>query len=550
MMGTARKPGQWPRRSVSLFASGLAAGVLAGFLFGGACPSRAQDQQRDTSIVPIVDPKYATMTVARVGPINITAQQFLLSYEFGPAFAKRRKDSRQKYLEFMIYEKLLALDAADRGARSSPQFRRSVAEITGDLVTEELYKDDILRKVRVTGAELREAMADQRVRYSLRWLYAPTKEEIDRIRDTLALGVTFDSLFRRQGTGPGGTGLHSRETTRFQLRNERPLIAAAVDTLKPSVPSPPIEGPDGWYIMSLNDITFDAIATDADAAKEQYDARRALTQRKADRLSDAYVNTIMSDHAPVIEPKTFGLLSAYLAQLWVPADQRTSWDLGRSLDREMSLAAIINIDRFGDQPLVRMKDRQVLLSRFLSWYRARDKILKLQTTSLYAFESSLEGLVWQMVRDGLLIERATGRGLQKRESVRSQKKWWEEKILYTLEKNALSDSINVNEGLLRKYYQEHQRTYRTPKGDTLTFADARDEVKKDVYAGELTRRLLHRIIALKRKYPVEIRKDVLLTLPVDDESEPRAVDVYFAKTGGTFPHPAFPTIDYDWQAWE
>lgn len=548
MMGTACKTGS--RRSVRFFVPGLAVGVLVSLLWSGAAFVWAQGQRGDTPILHVTDPKYATVIVARVGPISISAQQFLLSYEFGPAFAKRHKNSRQKYLEFMINEKLLALDAADRGARSAPQVRRSVAEIEKDLATEELYSDDILSKIRITDAELQAAMADQRVHYSLRWLYGSTKEKIERVKAMLARGAPFDSLYRMQSAGSDGKDIRSLETTRFQLRNQRPAIAAAVDTLKPSFPSAPIEGPDGWYIMILRDITYDAIATDADAIKGRYDAQRALTQRKADSLSDAYVNRIMSEHAPIIDPKTFGLLSAYLAQLWVPAERRMSWDLGRLLDHDMFLAAITDIDRFGDKSLVRLKDRHILLKQFLSWYRARDKILKLRTTSLYAFESSLQALVWRMVRDGLLIEQAIGRGLQRRETVRAQKEWWEEKVLYTLEKNALSDSIRMDETLLRKFYQEHLRSYRTTKGDTMTFADARDAVKKDWSSAQLNGRLLHRIIALKGKYPVEINNDVLMSLPVNNENDPRTVDVYVGKTGGTFPHPAFPTIDYDWQAWE
>ena len=96
MMGTARRMGWGSRRSVRLFAPGLAVGVLVSLLWSGAASVRAQDQQGDTPTLHVTDPKYATMIVARVGPISITAQQFLLSYEFGPAFAKRQKNSRQK----------------------------------------------------------------------------------------------------------------------------------------------------------------------------------------------------------------------------------------------------------------------------------------------------------------------------------------------------------------------------------------------------------------------------------------------------------------------
>ena len=53
--------------------------------------------------------------VASVGPINITTDEFYYSYEFGPAFVKREKDSKERYLKYMINEKLLALDGYSRG---------------------------------------------------------------------------------------------------------------------------------------------------------------------------------------------------------------------------------------------------------------------------------------------------------------------------------------------------------------------------------------------------------------------------------------------------
>jgi len=37
---------------------------------------------------------------------------------------------------------------------------------------------------------------------------------------------------------------------------------------------------------------------------------------------------------------------------------------------------------------------------------------------------------------------------------------------------------------------------------------------------------------------------------VENEPDARAIDTYFAKKGGTFPRPAFPTIDYEWQGWQ
>jgi hypothetical protein len=155
-----------------------------------------------------------------------------------------------------------------------------------------------------------------------------------------------------------------------------------------------------------------------------------------------------------------------------------------------------------------------------------------------------------MVRDGLLIEQALKRGLEKRESVQTQKVWWEEKALYALEKRRLADSIALDNAKLLDYFRLHRRSYRGVNGDTLSFEAAREQVRNDWYTAEITRRLLHRLIVLRKKYPVQIDDDTLRSLPVENENDARAIDIYFTKSGGTFPHPAFPTIDYDWQAWQ
>jgi hypothetical protein len=512
--------------------------------------TRAQIPGTDSAALPISDPKLATTVVARVGPSTITAREFLLSYEFGPAFVKRHQNSKRRYLEFMINEKLLALHAADRGARSSPDVRRSVSEIEGDLATEELYRDDVLNRVRLSEKEIRDAVAAQRVHVSLRWLYSSTRDGIEEYRRMLARGMSFDSLFTIQLGDTVSADLRSWEATRFKVRTLRPSIAAVVDTLKPRTASAPFEGPDGWYIVALHDVTIDALTTASEEAQQREIARRAITQQKGDSLSDIYVNRIMLAHAPVIERRAFDLVGAYLAQFWLPDAMRQTMLKELSVDQETALSAVADVGRFGKEPLVVMKDRTVTLERFLSWYRAREFVLRLRATSVRAYQQSLQQMVWRMVRDDLLIERAMKRGMEKRESVRTQKIWWEEKALYALEKKNLADSITYDDAKLLRYYLDHRRSYRGTNGDTLAFEGVQEQVRKDWYTEELSRRLLHRLIMLKRKYQVKIYDAVLASLPVENENDPRAIETYVAKKGGTFPHPAFPVIDYDWKAWQ
>jgi hypothetical protein len=510
----------------------------------------AQPPGQDSRALPVADPALAVTVVARVGPATISAREFLLSYEFGPAFVKRQKDSRGRHLDFMVNEQLLALDAADRGERSAPEVKRSVSEIEDDLVTEELYRDDVLSRVRLSEEEIQDATAAQRIHHSIRWLYAPTREGIEDYRDFLAHGAGFDSVFALQLGDTVTADLRSWDATRFNMKTLRPSIARVVDTLKFQVASAPIEGPDGWYIIFLRSTDIDLITTGPEEIKQRENARRALTQQKADSLSDSYINGLMLSHSPEIERRTFDMLGAYLAQFWLPDDMRGTMLNELSVDRETIMSAIADIGKFDTEPLVKIKRRSVSLGRFLAWYRAREHVVRLRATSVRAYHASLQQMVWQMVRDGLLIERAKQRGLEKRESVLTQMAWWEDKALYSLGKKRLADSITLDAAALVRYYDQHRSNYRGADGDTLSFAQAKDQVRSDCFTAEFTRRLLHRLVALKRKYAVVIFEDVLRSLPVADEDNPKAIDMYFAKKGGTFPHPAFPTIDQEWQGWQ
>jgi hypothetical protein len=57
-------------------------------------------------------------------------------------------------------------------------------------------------------------------------------------------------------------------------------------------------------------------------------------------------------------------------------------------------------------------------------------------------------------------------------------------------------------------------------------------------------------LALKQKNKITINKELLNEIKVEDENDPRAVEIYAVKKGGIFPHPAFPSIDLLWQNWQ
>lgn len=512
-------------------------------------PAHSQQESEINRHYPVTDPKNFTRVVATIGDRAVTAQEFLLSYEFGPAFPKRGKDSRERYLDFMVNEKLLALDAYARGLQSSPTVKRSLQELEGDMATEELYREDVLGKVSISDQEMTEGVRQARIHYSVQWLFTPGEQELRALERELAAHVPFDSLYMRQFQGQVKREDRSMETTLFKLKRASPLLAAVADTLAPGALSGPVRGPDGYYIMRVASGWKDAILSQSAEEKLFHDVRDALTQAKSDSLSDRYVRQMMLRSDPVIVRRTFDMLRAYMGTVLLQPDRRREWDLGKRFRDEGDSVDYSRIDGYGEETLVTLKGGKIPLREFLSWYRDRDTYIRLNTTSQPAFFTSMEDLVWHMVRDRLLVERALKRGLQEKEVVKRQLKWWEDKILFGMEKNSLGATIPLTDSAYAAYYGEHTRDYRDDKGIDQPLVRVKEQVRKDYYTFELKKRMLHMLIALKRKYPVRIHGEVLKSVPVDQENQPKAIDVYVAKKGGTFPHPAFPTIDYEWQSW-
>lgn len=501
------------------------------------------------SYASLAEAKLDTLIVAKVGDLEITAKEFLLSYEYGPAFVKRRKDSKRHYLEFMINEKLLALDGYSQGLAVSPEVTETLAEIEKDLATEELYKDEILSQISVTEEEVETGINMEQRHISLKWLYAPTFSEISKLQKLLRAGAPFDSLFALLLSDSVALEDRFLETTRFRLQTQNPALAAIVDTLTYGNSSAPIATGDGFYIVKVVDLWINAITTESEQMKLQHDVSRAIFKRKADVLSDEYVHQMMLEHNPIIRRRTFDLLKAFLGKSIFPREKFSDWKLTRHLMAEYGPIDRVIIEDHLDKTLVKLVNEDISLREFLVWYRMRESNIRFSAASPQAFFVSLEQLIWKMVRDKLLSERAYQRGLQHRERVRTQRQWWATKIVYTARKTQLAGAIRLSENSIEDYFNENARSYRNRKGYLRPFKMVENAVRQDAYRYEWTKTLWHHILSLKQKHKVEVYKERLESLHVDIEHQPNAIDMYTVKKGGTFPRPAYPTIDYDWKAW-
>ena len=515
-----------------------------------ASGSALAQQRSDVPAAKQLDTLAGSAVVARVGPTVITAQEFLYGYLFGPSFVKKRPDSRRRYLECMMREKILALGERARGATQDPRVRANLDAVEGDLATEELYRDDVLSGVHVTEEEVAAAAQKQRVEVTVRWLYAAERKGADSLARRLQTGETFDALFQKQCAGGVPREDRSMTVTMMDLMKRNAAMARIVEILPAGRPSDVITVPDGQYIMQVDSVRTNAIVTGSAEAEARHDAQRWLTQQRTDSLSGLYVQKMMLEADPVIERRTFDILRAYLGTVLVTDSTFNAWGLADRFRGEEDTVQYRDPNRYERHTLVQTKTGALTLGMFMAWYRLREPNLKLRLVSPQSFFVSLEEIVWRMVRDELLVRRARARGLHERPGVVAQRTWWEDKLLYQVAKDSLSRTITWTDTTLREYFDKHPRLHRDGTGTMRRFEEAKEDVLREWYAMALSERMLRRLNALKGRYPVSVDDAALRRVPVDAEADPRAIDVAVAKKGGTFPRPAYPTIDPFWQTWQ
>lgn len=487
-----------------------------------------------------------TDVVAEVGEIDITAGEFVVNYEFGPAFLKRIPDSKQRYLEVMINEKLLALEGYARGLDDSPEVKRSLLEVEGDLITEELYKEDVLSIVDVSEQELTEAVEKSRETVSVQWLFTESMDQIIEWKKALDQGISFDSLFFDQLSDSISLDDRMMEKTRFRIDLDNPSLGRIVDTLQYNEPSLPIKVNEGWYIVNIHNVTRDVIMTESQHAQQRERAKRKLLQYKAERLADQYVHGMMMQQNATIKREAFNRLMAHIGKMALRPEKYEEWELAAFLD-ENSNGNFIEIN--GNAVLVQYDSGEIAVADFVDWYQIRKKYFHFDISSKINFFGSLQRTIWQMMRDKLLIERAYERGLHKLPSVREQKEWWEEKIVYSAMKLEMAKDVNVTEEKLRDYYQKNLNEFTNAKGEVVPFEKARGNVISAFQSQEYMARVYREILKLKKKYQIEIDEKLLADIGVENEGNPQAIDVYVVKKGGTLPRQAYPTIDWEWRAW-
>jgi hypothetical protein len=472
-----------------------------------------------------VDSSKGDLVLAEIGNKKITVKEFLYGYEFGPSFPKKVRNSKQVYLNYLLNEKLLAADGYYRNFDTLSIVKDNLYGIESDLATEELFKDEVLKDINISDEQINAAVGKKLVSVELNWLFAPDKDSLLFFTRRIADGIPFDSLFRLQLNDSVFEDQRKWDTDLLNLEEKSSLIAGLIKNQKVGAISSPVKGPDGYYIFKIMNIWKEALPNESELNQLKEKSNRSLQKSQMDSLSDRYVRKIYVDQNPQIIGTTFEILRTFLAKNEVTDDKLKEWKIDDKLNLLQQQVDSSKKD-INSLILVDMKEGSYSFKDFIDWFRYREQNIKFNDKDFNSFSGSVEAFIWRMVRDNSLTKIAFTKGYQKNKKVQEQLDWWKDKIVYALVRDDILGSALLGNS------KESFRFENKPLPE------------------EANKKLLHKVLALKQKYKIKINYNLLSGIKVENENDPKAIDLYAVKKDGVFPRPAFPTIDIFWQYWQ
>jgi len=469
--------------------------------------------------------------VARVDTIKITAEEFYYSYEFGPAFPKRESNSKETHLNYIINEKLLALDGYKENILEQDYAKGIFSDIQSDLAAEELFREEILPKVEISEIEIDKVIEKKLIKYEIRWLYSENQQSIENYFIQLRNTASFDSLFYSQLNDSVFADDRQMKSSLYNIYIKNPVFAQILDTLKAGNISTPIRADDGWYIIKIDNVWKNLIMNETEQNKLRSESIEALNTSKMAVLSDQYVKSLFEDEKPIIKREAFNILRSYLGKFVLTPEKYSDWGLDMKSDSALANLGLNRGDKYPGIFLVVGTNHNYSLDEFIIWYRNRELYVKFLKNDLTEFSKSLENLIWIMIRDNLLTEIASQKGYNKVPWVKKQSDWWRDKIVYSVYRNELAKSITLN-------------------SNEINLVKDKKESQSEIMSEKLSEKILHKILELKKKYKISINNDVLNKIKVSSENDKKAIDMYIVKRGNLIPRLAYPSIDNDWASWE
>jgi len=482
------------------------------------------------------------VVLAKVGDAVITVDEFRKNYELGFGNLKKGNNPKKTYLDYMINEKILALEGYDLGYDKFENVQKSLKTLEKELLIETLLQTEVKDKINVSDEEIRDAINKSKVSFKFRYWVEPNFNRALKVAEAMKVKGYADVVDEILMENPEYIiDPKLLETDYLDYMQVSPDVLAAIQDLPYGEISDPVEMRDHYYIFQVVDIRRGAV-TENEYMTKASSFEQIVFYRKFEQALVEYGTRLLDPKNIKTKRNAFDMLAEAL-QEWktINPNERTifSEDIQKTKNNRPALNKLHgNLD----MPFFEYNEGEVSIEEFLKSFKAK-KFLK-DFEGKTDFIGFLHSEIQSTIRDYFLLKEAEKKDLRTNPKLQNELSLWRDKLVYGETRNNLVKNVTVNENEVEDYFEHHQDKYKSTKNITPKLSSVYKQVKRDAFQNQIHSKINEEIETLKKKYGVQINETVLDTIKVVEFQKSKWATMQVFKSGSN--RPALPVVDPNW----
>lgn len=391
-------------------------------------------------------------SVAKIGNINISREEFIERYEFAPFPGKETKIEtdaiKLNFLYTLIAEKLWALESRQRGFDTSEAILFSEKAFEKMFVLDALFAREIKSKVNISDDKLIEGIIRNASKLKIKFLFSTDREEIYSLHNLLNIGIPFDSILAESSELE--EQLTPIEVTYGQMAIE---IEDSLYNLKIGDYTSSILTADGWYIFKLVDKSEIVLNTQKDIEEANNTVKKIIEARLTNKIYKEYYRNFFGGIKVDINLQLLHALSQKISDKLISKKNRNN--LPDSSLISIDVQDVLEVEReFGSkvlsEPLIYFQTDPANLKTFIRTLVFNG--FSSQAYDINSIHALLGGRAKTFIEHELLAREGYRQNLHLLPEVRQQVDIWKENYLFQILQNQFIDSVTISKDEVYQTY--------------------------------------------------------------------------------------------------
>lgn len=390
--------------------------------------------------------------LAKIGDYKLYESEFNDRFDFSvhPNLLNKADtmEIKREFLNQLIAEKLLSLDAKEKGLQYSDDYKNMITPLQNMYVRDALYKSEIKNKVSYKNDDIKTGLDRIKNILKLKFIFSKSADEIEAIYKKLNKGEQFDSLLSLRIEAKDQT--EPREIT-FGTMDKS--VEDEVYKLKAGDFTKPVKSGDGYYILKLIDKLPNPNLKNA--ANNLEDVKRIVETRIERSIYLDYYRNFFAKNKVTADKEVFEnlvkiFIPKFVEKYSIPELKETN---GKIYLRGVEVNSVLVLldDNVKNKDFIKLKTKTIKPDYFLNQLSMDGFFVS--DISEKSIRASLSSYIRKFIEDEMLSMEAMKKGFDKDKNVKRDLSMWGDAYLSKLVMADLLNSIKNPDDELQKIYE-------------------------------------------------------------------------------------------------